>query len=631
MKGIINIKIKLLSLLFLLGFAGPGWAQTNAKVDSLTQLLNAAPPDSTKVEILVELWRTTAYNNPQQGVEYAYEIIKESQKIDFKPGIATGYQRLGIAQSFLGHRDSVVLNYRKALSIYESLEAKALQGVMLYNIGLEFHDASDYDSALYYINRAEELFVQEGDSSRVGAVFQARGSTYQEKGNYYMALQSFLTASVIYAKYKDPSRLAMSFVDIGDSYFLMQEFVTAFSYYQKALNAAESSDDQQLVATALINIGSSYNELNNYDSAKYFLNKGVDLAKKLQTPFLITHAVSTLALYYYEQENYELALPLFEEGLALSQEIEYNLFTAANLINIAWIQYHKNQLSEAELNVTRGLQIAQETETKENIKSALELLSKVNEKRGNYQLALTYHQQFKELNDSIYNTTKSSRIAELQTLYETEKKENEIAQQKEEITILNQQAKIDELRNYLLGAGLIAAIIISGLIIMGVYQRMKRAQLVQSQQKINYEKEINHNKKQLTTHTLHLVQKNELLTNLKEKITEIKKHSTESKKDLNRLLQLIKNDHNTDKDWDNFKMYFEQVHEDFDAKLRARINDLTNNEMRLAALMKMNLSSKEIASILNISPDSVNKARYRLRKKLNLAADDSLHNFLLSL
>ncbi len=617
--------------LLLLSFSLFCFAQNDSKTDSLFRALEKAPQDSTKVEILVELWRATAYNDPTLGVKYAREIIGESEKINFLTGIATGYQRLGIAQSFLGQRDSVLKNYRKALGIYEQMDAKGLQGVMLFNIGLEFQNEAAYDSALFYIEQAGDLFIQEGDSSRLAAVFQGIGGIEQEKGNYRISLQKFLAASELFAQHGDSLRLGDSYINIGESYDLMNEYNSAVQYYKKSIEIATSLNDQRAIAIALIKLGDTYSNLLKYDSAILLLEQSVALTKQLQSPFLTTEAISSLALCYYHQGKYDQALPLFQEGLQMSIQTEYNLFKAANYINIGWTQYHQNQLPSAENNAKKGLQVAQETQTKENIESALDLLSKINEQLGNYKTALDFHKQYKVLGDSLYNSTKSKQIAELQMLYETEKKESEIALQKEEITNLNQKAKIEELKTAFLSAVLIAILVISGLIIFGVYQKMKRARLVQAQEKQNFETELNHSKKQLTTHTLHLVQKNELLSDLKSRITEIKKNSNESKSALSRLLQLIKNDHQADNDWENFKMYFEQVHEDFDAKLRERINDLTNNEMRLAALMKMNLTTKEIASILNISPDSVNKARYRLRKKLNLSGDDSLHSFLLAL
>ncbi|MEO0472489.1 MAG: helix-turn-helix transcriptional regulator [Bacteroidota bacterium] len=97
------------------------------------------------------------------------------------------------------------------------------------------------------------------------------------------------------------------------------------------------------------------------------------------------------------------------------------------------------------------------------------------------------------------------------------------------------------------------------------------------------------------------------------------------------MIGSIDHDLRKDDDWTHFERYFRQVHPGFDEKIRRAFSDLTGNEIRLLTLMKMNLSTKEIASILNISPDSVKKARYRLRKKLNLPNQQNLQQFILAL
>ena len=90
------------------------------------------------------------------------------------------------------------------------------------------------------------------------------------------------------------------------------------------------------------------------------------------------------------------------------------------------------------------------------------------------------------------------------------------------------------------------------MIFYGQKQRAKRREAEQEQERAAYEKEIAFKKKELTTHTLHLVQKNELLDELRSKIEDISKNSSEDKRALNRVLQLIKNDSMADKDWANF-------------------------------------------------------------------------------
>ena len=98
-----------------------------------------------------------------------------------------------------------------------------------------------------------------------------------------------------------------------------------------------------------------------------------------------------------------------------------------------------------------------------------------------------------------------------------------------------------------------------------------------------------------------------------------------------RLRHMINGSARTDRDWENFNRHFDQVHQGFLGKLKATHPALTSNDLRLSAMLKLNLNSKEVAGIMNISPESVKKARHRLRKKLNLPEESDLHSFMMKL
>ncbi|WP_439152400.1 helix-turn-helix transcriptional regulator [Winogradskyella sp.] len=94
---------------------------------------------------------------------------------------------------------------------------------------------------------------------------------------------------------------------------------------------------------------------------------------------------------------------------------------------------------------------------------------------------------------------------------------------------------------------------------------------------------------------------------------------------------LLKKENAEYKDWEVFKSYFSEVHNNFDHKIKAISEDITEKEIRLASFLRMNLSTKEIASMLNVLSDSVLKSKYRLKKKLKLNKENDLTQFLNSL
>ena len=259
------------------------------------------------------------------------------------------------------------------------------------------------------------------------------------------------------------------------------------------------------------------------------------------------------------------------------------------------------------------------------LKDAYNLRFKTLRQLGKSDDAIEDQATFQRLTDSIFNTTKSRQIEELRTIYETEKKEQQIALQENEIELLEEKQRAAILQNTLLIGGIIALISLFGLLYYGIRQKMKRNKL----EKQKVETELEFKKKELTTHALNLARKNEVLEIVKQKASALKSEQNHS--GYQDLVRTINFDQQDDKNWENFIQYFEQVHKDFSANIKRKYPEITSNELRLLALLKMNLSSKEIANILNISPEGIKKARYRLRKKLNITTEESLQDLVLSL
>ncbi|KQS27946.1 7TM-DISM domain-containing protein [Dyadobacter sp. Leaf189] len=131
------------------------------------------------------------------------------------------------------------------------------------------------------------------------------------------------------------------------------------------------------------------------------------------------------------------------------------------------------------------------------------------------------------------------------------------------------------------------------------------------------------NQRELASSTLYMVQKNELLNHLKLEVDQLSKpHQNNTSRGLRDITSLLENNIQLDTDWNKFKLHFEQVHPDFFENLKASHPNLTVKEVRLYAYFHMKLSHKEIATLLNIDPASVRRAKTRLYKKLSLQEND---------
>jgi tetratricopeptide (TPR) repeat protein/DNA-binding CsgD family transcriptional regulator len=371
----------------------------------------------------------------------------------------------------------------------------------------------------------------------------------------------------------------------------LQNEEEALAYFERSLEKSKLAKVSALEAAALTNIGDNYVQIGQPARAIEFLNMAIEMSKEINANRRVSIAQNKLAEAY-------LILEYPKKAIELLNEVKV---------------------------------YAKASENKSILKDALRLESVANENLGEFGQSLELHKQYMQLSDSLVNIEKLKKIEELRIMFQTEKKEAEIALQQEEINTLNAQAKVDQLTKGLYAGGMASALALSGLMVFGFRQRIKKNKIAREKQEEIYKQEIAHKKKELATQTLHLVQKNTFLDELKENLENLKNSPEKFKMEFRRIVMLLKKEKASDKDWEVFKTYFAEVHNDFDQKLKTIYPDISEKEIRLAAFLRMNLTTKEIAATLNVLPDSILKSKYRLKKKLALDKETDLSEFLNSL
>ncbi|WP_185154323.1 triple tyrosine motif-containing protein [Fulvivirga sp. M361] len=141
--------------------------------------------------------------------------------------------------------------------------------------------------------------------------------------------------------------------------------------------------------------------------------------------------------------------------------------------------------------------------------------------------------------------------------------------------------------------------------------------------------EVDHKNRELATNTMHLINKNEFMISIKKSLQMMPKESADSKNTLKKIIRDIDRNLSEDDGWHQFTKHFDQIHGSFLKNIKAEHPMLTPQEVKLCAYLKMNMSSKEIANLLNISVRGVEISRYRLRKKLGLSRETNLVNYML--
>jgi DNA-binding CsgD family transcriptional regulator len=213
---------------------------------------------------------------------------------------------------------------------------------------------------------------------------------------------------------------------------------------------------------------------------------------------------------------------------------------------------------------------------------------------------------------------------------------SDLEKKDQEIAFLNQGLLLEKLEQRQLTIGLLALGTIATMIIYLLWWRRRKERLLAQERDRRQKAELAASRieqekleRELAAQVLQLCRKNEVLSNVHQEMERLRaEKDSGNRADLRRIQRTIQSDIQSDEDWKQFLSSFEQVHPRYLDALNRAYGPLSPTETRLACLLRMNLSSKEIATLLNISDAGVKKARYRLRKKLQLSGDTPLQSFL---
>lgn len=480
------------------------------------------------------------------------------------------------------------------------------------------------------------------------------GVSHWARGNFYDALQYLFTAQELYQKNKDLLGAANSTMNIGLVYADQQNPDEALRYYMTALDFFNKIGYEDRIGTTYTKIGSAYGSQKKYNLAYEYYVKALQIHQKINFLFGIQEVSNKLGLLYMEQNRIGEAEKYLFKSLAIARTRNDHEHIAINLENLARIYIQQKKFTNAEKCLREAYETAKAYGYKKSLLPILFDLKELAAIKKDYPASLNYFEQYEVLKDSIFNQTKSHQIAALEKEREVREREQQLEVRKKEILLLQQDARIDSLvRSFL-----IVTVILLGSVgyIVYRYQKVrvrKNFELLQSRQILSesrerlanveleniklkekeLKQELELRNKELISYTVNFIQKNELLEELQLKLQSLKQSAAnpELSKELNGLLQHVNKKLNIDRDWEDFKLTFENVHQNFFGHLLNHYPDLTPAELKLCALLRLNMDTKEISALLGISADSAKTARYRLRKKLNLGQDQNLSDFILRL
>ncbi len=490
--------------------------------------------------------------------------------------------------------------------------------IEIYNSEAKIYASnSQYSKAIALYNQSLNTLGEKGDKQEEASIHIKLSTLHKIIGNYNEAMSHALSGHNIYYENKDSLGLQEAFLAIGNVYRYLKDYSKAIHYYFQALEIFDTIVDSKETAAIYNNLGISYKNLRKYDLALTYYEKSFNANKAIQSkPGIASYYNNTASVYLIQGEN-EKAYENITKTLALRKEIGDRRNEANSYINLGVYFTNKGSYDKAIEYYLYGLKIVTELNLPDKKQDFYKRLSDVYDSTGNKAIAFDFYRKYISSRDSILNHKKSIEISRLELQYNTDKQ-----------NIIN-ASKVE--KEGLQRTIIILLIVMLSAIILFMYLYMKKRIKYQKVQNIilkeNNEKileDLSSKNREIIAYSLSLIQSKHIVTSTIEKIKHILPKVSKENKDLLNSLITELDDKSRNNILEEFEIRFIQVHPRFYDNLSRLFPVLTQNERRLCALLKLDLSTKEISSITGQSPHAINIARTRLRRKLGLS--NSSHN-----
>jgi class 3 adenylate cyclase/uncharacterized protein HemY len=381
------------------------------KTDSLeAQLQNA--DDKEKIVLLIQLIDNKKLTLPEK-IAYGEQALQLAEQAGDALKKAKILNQMGKVSKAKGKNAKALEYFQQSLNLLEEIEAEKTEfAEPLLNLCIVYWKLDDYDKALDHCLKSLNNFEYIGDEKGIADAYHNIGTTYDLLKRYWPALENHFKARDIRKKIGDKEGIAESFNSIGIIHYFTKDYKKAKEYYLKSLKIQEELDDKKGIAKALNNVGLIYKELGNNDNALKYYKKSIKKWKKIGNEYEIANVSNNIGELYTILQDYRIALSYLKSALRLAKKLDAKALVQENYVFLS------------------------------NLYVAL----------GNYQKALDYYKRSSELNSQIFNKKRIQKVANIQVIYEMEKKEKEIVLLKKDNDIKQLDLDRQKLqRNFLFG------------------------------------------------------------------------------------------------------------------------------------------------------------------------------------
>jgi len=509
------------------------------------------------------------------------------------------------------------------------------------------------DSALFHAVEAEKCMADLVTAEERVRVLMAIGDAQQTLRDMPAALDAYQRAqravdTAVQREGATPAlRLAQADIDlnIGLLYFNLRDEEKSIVHFNGALRKLDEAVGLDSAALALRkvrlfnNMAAVYVRRSDYTTALPYFQQALAMNRPLNDARNEASLTNNIGICLMELGQYGPANENFLRALALRKELDDARGQAQVLNNLGKNQVNFGRFAEARDHFQQALAIGERIGSGESMVISLESLSLVYDTLGQHEAALDAHRAFKTLNDSLYNVDSRLTMARMEEEFRRDKEREMFRVEGERKDAENARQRI---WNWALIGALFFLALTTYLVTKVLRQRVRTSRLEQEKLRLEREKleaeqaalqeSLASKDRELTANALFLLKRNELIGNIAERLLKakptFKQENQQVIQEIVRDLQASHDEHN----WKEFEAHFTRVHSTFYSTLQERFPELTPNERKLCAFLRLNMSTKDISAITQQTVNSITVARSRLRKKLGIDGDEAnLIDFLQSL
>jgi len=319
---------------------------------------------------------------------------------------------------------------------------------LINQVSRQYINRGEFEQALKYsvsaVSLSESLIQRTKNPQQIKIIKEGSGNAYNNAGLVYFNLGEYdksveanLKAMAIREEIGDKKGIASSFNNLGMVSFGQGYYDKALNYYLSSLTINEEIGNKPMLAKNHSNIGLIYFNQKKYEKALDSFLKGLIIKEEIGDRQGIAYSYGQVGNVHEVQRNFSKALDNYSKSLAIMQTIGNKRGIAEGYANIGNVYKSMGNISEAEKKLKDALTLCREIGYKDGVKKSYSVLSDLYAKQKDFKKAYDYHQRYSQIKDSLLNEESSKQIAEMQTKYETEKKE-------QQITLLNKDKELQD-------------------------------------------------------------------------------------------------------------------------------------------------------------------------------------------